>query len=128
NAGVNEIGAVARRHLGERLDVLLEEGELERALLSVLAVRERLPHPRRRVVVAGPLEELDRAVGLGGRVELRALRGRRCRRLGGRRGGGGGGGGGRRGRARPARGAPPARRRSRLRRRLRAARSGSPLP
>ena len=76
---MDEVRVVPRGDLGERLDVVLEERELERARLPVLAARVRLPHPGRGVVVAGPLEELDRPVRLGGRVERRTGCGRRRR-------------------------------------------------
>ena len=75
DARMDDIGVVARCHLGERLDVVLEEVELERAPLPVLALGVGLPHPGRGLVVAGPLEERDGPVRLGCGVE--ADRGRR---------------------------------------------------
>jgi hypothetical protein len=91
DAGVDDVRAVARGDLGEGLDVVLEELELERASLCELAARVLLPHPGRRVVVARPLEEGDRAVRLGRRVECGA-RGERGRRSLACRGGRGLGG------------------------------------
>ena len=85
DARMDDVRAVARCDLGERLDVVLEERELERAPRVELAVGVAPATSRRRVVVAGPLEEGDRPVRLARRIEGRAGGGRRLGGLGRRR-------------------------------------------
>ena len=80
DAGVNDVRAVARGDLGQCLLVVLKERPLQRRLRGVRTGLVLLPHGGeaflRRVVIAGPREDLDRAVGIRRRVEL----GSRCRR------------------------------------------------